>query len=128
TWSATGSLVTQRYFHTAALLPNGGVLVAGGDGNGYLTSAELYDPVAGTWSATGSMATARYAHTATRLPSGKVLVAGGYDGSVLVSAELYDSPAGTHTISAAAGPGGTIAPSGDVMVPDGSDQRFDITA
>ena len=44
TWSATGSLNTARYDHTATLLPNGKVLVAGGSGNGgSLTSAELYD-------------------------------------------------------------------------------------
>ena len=37
--------------HTATLLPNGKVLVAGGFGNsGYLASAELYDPASGTWS------------------------------------------------------------------------------
>ena len=62
TWTATGSLNTARYCHTATLLPNGKVLVAGGyDGNsGYLTSAELYDPATGTWTATGSLNTARY--------------------------------------------------------------------
>ena len=43
-WSATGSLTTARAFHTATLLPNGKVLVAGGlYGSGYLRSAELYD-------------------------------------------------------------------------------------
>ncbi len=48
--------------HTATLLPNGDVLVAGGDNDSVaLASAELYDPVAGTWTATGAMleATAR---------------------------------------------------------------------
>ncbi|EAY71912.1 hypothetical protein BDAG_04765 [Burkholderia dolosa AU0158] len=33
-----------RYWHTATLLPDGTVLVAGGYGNGYLSSAELYVP------------------------------------------------------------------------------------
>ena len=64
--------------HTATLLPNGKVLVAGGyDSVGSLASAELYDPASGTWTATGSLATARASHTATLLPNGKVLVAGG---------------------------------------------------
>ena len=48
-WSFTGSLNTARFFHTATLLPNGMVLVAGG-GFGSLASAELYDPASGTWS------------------------------------------------------------------------------
>jgi hypothetical protein len=54
TWSATGSLATARYIHTATLLPNGKVLVAGGVNGG--ASAELYDPVSGTWTMTGSTA------------------------------------------------------------------------
>ena len=78
TWTATGSLATARDHHTATLLPNGKVLVAGGFNNSeHLASAELYDPASGTWTATGSLATARYGHTATLLPNGKVLVAGG---------------------------------------------------
>ena len=69
---------TARDFHTATLLPNGKVLVAGGaNGSGFLASAELYDPATGTWSATGSLNTARYQHTATLLADGKVLVVGG---------------------------------------------------
>ena len=47
----TGSLITARYFHTATLLPNGNVLVAGGfNGDDYrgLASAELYDPASGS--------------------------------------------------------------------------------
>src|SRR5215470_17263352 len=65
----TGSLTTARYRHTTTLLPNGQVLVAGGEGSGIsaLSSAELYDPASGTWSATGSLTTARYIHTATLL-------------------------------------------------------------
>ena len=79
TWIPTGSLNTVRMTHTATLLPNGKVLVAGGydGGSAYLASAELYDPAAGTWTPTGSLTGARYYHTATLLPDGKVLVAGG---------------------------------------------------
>src|SRR5205085_2059459 len=60
TFDNTGSLNTARYGHTATLLPNGKVLVAGGGGySGYnITSAELYDPASGSWSATGSLNTA----------------------------------------------------------------------
>ena len=61
TFNSTGSLATARSFHTATLLPNGKVLVAGGFNGigGTLASAELYDPASGTWTATGSLATAR---------------------------------------------------------------------
>src|SRR5206468_1764466 len=77
-WSSTGSLGTEREFHTATLLHSGKVLVAGGFNGSYLSSAELYDPATGLWSPTGSLvAHARELHTATLLPSGKVLVAGG---------------------------------------------------
>ena len=91
----TGSLATARNGHTATLLPNGKVLVAGGrNGNSILASAELYDPASGTWSATGSLVFARGAHTATLLPNGRVLIAagvgpGGVQEFVLATAELY---------------------------------------
>jgi hypothetical protein len=93
-WSVTGSLNTARAAHTATLLPNGKVLVAGGYNGSNLTSAELYDPASGSWSATGSLNTGRYQHTATLLSNGKVLVAGGYGGGDLSSAELYDTGLG----------------------------------
>jgi hypothetical protein len=88
-WSFTGSLNIRRYDHTATLLPNGMVLVAGGVRSpGLLASAELYDPARGTWFATGSLNTGRYEHTATLLQNGNVLVAGGFGSSgTLASAE-----------------------------------------
>ncbi len=83
----------------ATLLPNGKVLVVGGDANNspyYLSSAEVYDPATGTWTATGSMIGAHVYHTATLLPDGKVLVAGGVGISGFNSiAELYDPATGT---------------------------------
>ena len=101
-FSTNGLLNTARFDHTATLLPNGKVLVAGGapDGVASFSSAELYDPAAGTWAVTGSLNVPREIHTATLLPSGKVLVAGGFNGSSYVSiAELYDPAAGTWAIT-----------------------------
>jgi len=69
-WSATGSLGIARSGHTATLLPNGKVLVAGGN-LGLGVPSELYDPATGTWTATGSLTTARSIHTATLLPAGR---------------------------------------------------------
>ncbi len=116
TWTATGSLANARGFHTATLLPNGKVLVAGGVGSDFssLTSAELYDPTSGTWTATGSLATARERHTATLLPNGKVLAAGGFFN--IASAELYDPASGTWTATgslASAREGHTIVANDD---------------
>ena len=104
-FSPTGSLAVARDTHTATLLPNGKVLIAGGFRIDpvshelvYLTSAELFDPAAGTFSATGNLATGRAGHTATLLPNGKVLITGGANFNVATgfvrSAELYDPPAG----------------------------------
>ena len=81
-WSISGSLTNARAGHTASLLPNGQVLVAGGSAYPVgsatpLASAELYDPSAGTWSNTGSLGIGRISHTAIALPGGRVLVAGG---------------------------------------------------
>src|SRR5207245_942141 len=91
TWTFTGSLNTARYLHTATLLPNGMVVVAGVGIIGVLASAELYDPASGTWTVTGDLNIGRTAHTATLLPNGMVLVAGGFDNTFIASAsaELY---------------------------------------
>jgi hypothetical protein len=92
-WVPTGNLNTNRTSHSATLLPNGKVLVAGGTNNGaYLTSCELYDPATGTWSNTGSLSVARRFHYALLLSDGNVLVVGGLGPNLaeILSCELYD--------------------------------------
>ena len=88
--TATSNMTVARFFHTATLLLNGNVLIAGGDQAPSVASAELYDPSSGSFSTTGSMIVARLGHTATLLSSGKVLIVGGMNGfTTLASAELY---------------------------------------
>ena len=95
-WTTLSSMNTARTSHTATILPNGKVFVAGGFHGSCLDSAEVYDPSFNTWTTLSSMKTARRFHTQTTLPNGKVLVTGGSQITNVVSsidlnsAELYD--------------------------------------
>ncbi len=139
-WATTGSLGTERFSHTATLLPSGKVLVVAGGSTPismpvttvptFLSSAELYDLATGIWSSAGNIDTKRSGHTATLLPSGKVLVAGGYNGNYLSSAQLYDPATGSWTTTgslgtARAGHTATLLPSGKVLVAGGALGSFD---
>ena len=98
TWTTTGALSSARYNHTATLLPNGRVLIVGGQtAQVVFDNAEIYDPVTGIWTKGPAAGMARYAHTATLLQNGRVLIAGGIggNGQPLRSAQLFDPTAGT---------------------------------
>ncbi len=108
-FSPTGSMSVARMHATATLLPDGRLLVAGGEnppGTPY-ASAELYDPATGKFSPTGSMSTGRSLLISALLPDGRVLVAGGWNfdatntSACLASAELYDPKTGTFTAAGA---------------------------
>lgn len=125
-WSATKPMLQSRVHHTATLLRNGKVLVAGGYGfGGFRRSAELYDPATKRWRATGHMAIPRDEHTATVLRNGQVLVAGGDDdGVALASAELYHPKTGKWSRAAKFGGAryshvATRLPDGHVLIAGG---------
>jgi hypothetical protein len=131
TFAQTSRMTSARSGHTATLLSNGQVLIAGGalyrqqqfGASVVLASVEVYDPGAGTFRAAGTMTTARRMHTATLLPNDRVLIVGGYGegGSALADAELFDPATGTYRATGSlitARAGHTVIPlaSGTVLV------------
>jgi hypothetical protein len=93
TLKPVGPMLAPRQSHTATLLPDGKVLLAGGsDRETALASAELFDPATGRFSEIKPMTTPRAVHEATLLPNGQVLITGGLSVGhrYLTSAELYD--------------------------------------
>lgn len=100
-WTTNSLLHVGRFNHTATLLPDARVLIAGGATFSTATnSAEIFDPATGTNVTINPLAIARAAHTATLLMNGKVLVVGGTNKSgTLASTELFDPISGMWTQS-----------------------------
>jgi hypothetical protein len=142
TFAFTGTMTTPRFNHTATLLDNGKVLIAGGTSSSLtlapLASAELYDPITGTFAPIAPMSTAHANHTATLLADGRVLIAGGAvlprnsKNSVTAVAEIYDPSTETFSVT---GPmltprefhSATRLDNGEVLIA-GGDDAFDILA
>ena len=91
---AAREMGTARGGHTATVLPDFRVLIAGGrqEKGLFLNSIEIYDPTTETFSAAGKMSVPREAHVAAALGDGKILFAGGRTrGAVpLSSSDEYD--------------------------------------
>lgn len=130
-WTSTGSMRTARASHTAIVLSNGLVLVAGGtgDANTALASSELYNSASGTWSSTSEMNVARVSARAVLLSNGTVLTMGGCIvsdclGSTTRSAEIYTPSTGNWTVTgsmrtARAEFVAVVLPNGKVLVAGG---------
>ncbi|MDE2998707.1 MAG: kelch repeat-containing protein [Gemmatimonadota bacterium] len=97
-------MIEPRRDHTATRLSDGTVLVAGGihvvtaGVEAPLTSAEVFDPVAGRFRRTGDLPEGRSGHVAVLLSTGQVLIAGGGRQSLV----LYDPDSGSFAGSSAA--------------------------
>ncbi len=129
-WTTNNPMRVARYRHTATLLSDGKVLIAGGVAysNGFTNSVEAYDPASGRWADRSPLQVARLDHTATLLPDGRVLVTGGkelHGTNSLSSAEIYNpvadvwcaaAPLGTNRFAHTA----TLLPNGKVLVCGGT--------
>lgn len=102
----TTDLSVKRYGHQSVTLPNGKVLVMGGQTLDNLfqpvvyNSCVLFDPANEQWSPVAAMNIARRNFASVLTPAGKVLAIGGSDASdnPLTSVERYDPDTNTWTV------------------------------
>jgi hypothetical protein len=99
TFIPAGTMTSARANQAAVLMPNGKVLIAGGQGLGdaLLPTAEIFDPGKETFSATSPMLSVHVGGVASILPDASVLIAGGRSGN----AEVYNPATGKFTLTAA---------------------------
>jgi hypothetical protein len=118
-----GTLLGGREGHTATLLQDGRVLIAGGTGvDRPPAPAEIWDPSTMSFSPTGSPAVSLFEARATLLPDGRVLIVGSSEtgGVAVTSAEVWDAETGTFgpgdALPEAQYPAGTLLDEGRVLV------------
>jgi len=130
-----GDMGEARSGHTASLLRDGRVLIAGGEGAlGVSSTLEIFDPATGAFIPAGELSAPRKTHAAAVLADGRVLVAGGSDGlSALSSTDIFDpataqaSP-GPALSTARAAASATTLLDGKVLVAGGSDGTSDLAS
>lgn len=135
TWkfTSTGRMITPRTNHSATLLQDGGVLIAGGmNAAGMVKTSEIYDPATNSFAAIGDLNDERRGHDAMLLQDGRVLVIGGRRGNIEVedvrnvtTAEMFDpvtgmfAPAGDTGLSSI--DSAYLLPTGKVFLLSGRD-------
>ncbi|MDL1945129.1 T9SS type A sorting domain-containing protein [Chloroflexi bacterium CFX2] len=118
----------------ASLTGSDWVFLFGGEGSS--NGTRVYDLSDNAWSLQSPANTPdhRSSHAMASIGTGKVLMFGGFTSNLFGVTLFNDTwvyaatlPAVTHTIIATAGSGGTITPSGTVVVNQGDNQSFTIT-
>src|SRR5438128_1831410 len=134
-WSTIpASLIEPRAGHTASLLPDGRVVLAGGETAGRISqSIELFDPSTGAFSFAGTLSMPRARHAAAVLSDGRVLIAGGSFGGVAPSGstDLFDPAtktisAGPELLTGRAGHTATTLRNGNVLIAGGTNGLTDL--
>jgi DNA-binding CsgD family transcriptional regulator len=104
-WKDEAFMPDGRCSHSATLLDDGRILVAGGyferpedyrDPLPVTAAASIYDPETDGWTEVDPMSTARRNHRATLLDNGRVLVVGGLttEGDPIATAEIFNPAQG----------------------------------
>ena len=126
-WHAAGEMLHVRAVHTATLLRDGRVLIAGGltccqvpnpSPEFYASTAEIYDPATDVFTPTGPMSSASGNHAAALLPDGRVLISGG-DGN-----DPAAPPLGTEIFDPVSG---QFSSAGDLQAPRDSHSAVTLT-
>ncbi|MEW5975999.1 MAG: kelch repeat-containing protein [Acidobacteriota bacterium] len=131
--SVTGGMVEARSGHTASALPNGQVLIAGGQSGSVVSATlELFDTTSGSFRFVGLLSSGRTGQAAAVLSDGRVLIAGGTNGSgSLATTDLYDPASGSLTPGPAlnvprSGLSATLLLDGRVLLAGGSSGGEDL--
>jgi len=119
----TGGMIVPRFNHTATLLTNGDVVVAGGYSScGSACSAEasteLFDPVAGAFTSGPPEATGLAGHTGTLMANGDVLLIGGINAGVTLAGDELCQPTSLTPPGLASI---TVAPASSSLMPGQSE-------
>jgi N-acetylneuraminic acid mutarotase len=139
-WDKAADMLEARSWHTATLLADGTVLVAGGiDSSTVHDTAERYDPKTNSWTSAGSMSQPHWHHVAERLSDGRVIVIGGCSSGqsnscmIGVGADIYDPKNNSWTkaqpmLTSRRSHASTLLQDGRVLVVGGFDNLKDHTS
>jgi outer membrane protein assembly factor BamB len=132
-WIACNPMSIGKYWHTATLMTDGRVLVAGGrDSTGFTSDCEVFDPSTGLWAPIASMIVQKGRHTSTLIESNSILVTGGENATGILSfGEVYNVLTGQWTLAGQMSSvrslhSATLLPGSRTLIIGGTDGTFSL--